>query len=351
LRRHRPDLLVSHTSPELTWLATRLAAVPYVQYHNSPPFYIGAHRNPYMASRRYRSAYPRIRSTVAGYDQFAGAAPITLERRIGVELRTALKHRALAGARAVIVPSLRTRDELRLLHGVEATVLRGCLRSARLDPPSAPAAAPVGPGGRRLVLSVCRLDPVKRLDLLLHAFARVRRDAPDASLVIAGTGPDEARLRAIATALDLDEHARFVGYVPDADLPAYFAAARVLAAPAMADFIIAPYEAMAAGCRVVWTTEMETDPEIENSGQVFVAEPRVDDFAAAIVHALNATDERRADLSGMTWDARGHRLEAILRAAARLPGSTVTGGGDPTMPAPGADVHTDVSHPADRMAA
>src|SRR5689334_14809926 len=45
-----PDLLVSHTSPELTWLATRRTRLPYIQYHNSPPFYIAADANPYMAS-------------------------------------------------------------------------------------------------------------------------------------------------------------------------------------------------------------------------------------------------------------------------------------------------------------
>src|SRR5262245_21985079 len=70
LHRLAADALVSHTSPELTWLATRATRTPYVLYHNSPPFYIGEHANPYMASRRYRRAYPAIRHGAAGYEAF-----------------------------------------------------------------------------------------------------------------------------------------------------------------------------------------------------------------------------------------------------------------------------------------
>jgi glycosyltransferase involved in cell wall biosynthesis len=175
----------------------------------------------------------------------------------------------------------------------------------------------MGGGDRSLVvLSVCRLEPVKRVDLLIRAFARVRREVPAATLVIAGKGSDAARLERLVHALTLDECVRFAGYVPEEDLWSYYAAADVLAAPAMADFIIAPYEAMAMGCRAVWTTEMETDPAIEASGQVFVAAPDEASFAEAIVDALRAPADRRADLRGMTWEVRGERIESLFACVA-----------------------------------
>jgi glycosyltransferase involved in cell wall biosynthesis len=311
LAHRRPDVLVSHTSPELTWLATRRTGVRYVQYHNSPPFYIGADANPYMASNRYRRVFPQVSASVAGYEDLSVAAPRDLTRRALTEGRAWLKHRALRDAAAVIVPSHRTARELRLLHGVGATVVRGCLPQSLLDDPRGAIA-----DRDAIVLSVCRLERVKRIDLLLHAFAAARESMPDARLVIAGAGADEPRLRAIAASLALGESVEFAGYVSDADLWPLIASARVFAAPAMADFNIAPYEAMALGCNVVWTDEMETDDAIAASGQVFVAPPETTAFAAAIVAALATPAGRRAHLSSMTWDARAARIESILRNAA-----------------------------------
>jgi glycosyltransferase involved in cell wall biosynthesis len=312
LSNTRPDVLVSHTSPELTWLATRGTGVPYLQYHNSPPFYIGAEASPYMAAHRYRRVFPEVRLDVAGYDELA-AVSVGLRRRLVAEARTFFKHRALRDARAVIVPSQRTARELRMLHGVDATVVRGCLPSSLLERSVAVSSASIAP----IVLSVCRLERVKRIDLLLHAFARVRGEAPGARLVIAGKGPDLSRLRSIAATLSLGDCVEFAGYVPEDRLWQLYAAADVLAAPAMADFNIAPYEAMAMGCKVVWTNEMETDPDIEASGQVFVAAPDEASFARAIVAAIDAPRGRRADLSNMTWEARAEHVDALVQRVVR----------------------------------
>lgn len=313
----RPHLLVSHTSPELTWLATRGDVAPYVQYHNSPPFYIGADANPCMASRRYRRVRASMRDRIAGDAHFDYNGGVSPARAALAELRTALKHRALRDARAVVVPSLRTARELRLLHGVEATVVRGCLPASALAPRRAdPIRNGVAPDGERIILSICRLERVKRIDLLLHAFSVIRASRPDVRLVIGGAGADRARLEAIARSLGLGERVTFAGYVPEERLADCYAGADVFAAPAMADFNIAPYEALAAGARVVWTTEMETEPAIESSGQVFVAEPEPEAFARAIITALDAGPSRRADLRSMTWDARGDRIDALFRRAA-----------------------------------
>ncbi len=48
-----------------------------------------------------------------------------------------------------------------------------------------------------LLLALGRLSPEKGFDLLLRAFASVQKEFPKASLLIAGTGPDEAKLRAL----------------------------------------------------------------------------------------------------------------------------------------------------------
>jgi glycosyltransferase involved in cell wall biosynthesis len=308
LRRLNPDVLLAHTSPELTWLATRGLGLVYVQYHNSPPFYIGAHANPYMASRRYRRIFPRVLREAAGYEELAEAAGSSPQVRMEAELRTWLKHRALRAARAVVVPSRRSARELKMLHGIDATVVRGCLPSTILGQEHERPAS----SRPATVLSVCRLEPVKRIDLLLRAFARVRQELPETQLVVTGEGSEGARLRAIARHLGLGESVRFAGYVEDAALPALFAEADVFASPAMADFAVAPYEALAAGCAIVWTSEMETDAAIEQSGRVFVAEPEERDVARALLAALRAPRGAAPDLHALTWDSRAAQLESLL---------------------------------------
>jgi len=311
LREMRPDLLVSHTSPELTWLATRGAGVPYVQYHNSPPFYIGPQANPYMASWRYRRAFPRLRDDVDGYAELAGAHTMPAGERALAEVRGELKHRSLRSARAIVTPSRRTARELRLLHGVEATVVRGCLDDAAIAAGRATVAERAA-----IVLSVCRLERVKRVDLLVRAFALVLREAPEARLIVAGGGPEREPLEELVRETGIGRAVRFAGYVPERELRALYASARTFAAPAMADFNIAPYEALAAGCNAVWTTEMETEPEIERSGRVFVARPQTEAFARAIVAALRAPVAAPTPLEHMTWRARAQRLDAIYRGIA-----------------------------------
>jgi glycosyltransferase involved in cell wall biosynthesis len=66
--------------------------------------------------------------------------------------------------------------------------------------------------GGPVFVTVARLEPVKNLPLLLAAFAEVA-DALDARLLIAGSGSEEARLRAQIATLGLTERAELLGYV------------------------------------------------------------------------------------------------------------------------------------------
>jgi glycosyltransferase involved in cell wall biosynthesis len=72
------------------------------------------------------------------------------------------------------------------------------------------------------LLAVGRLVREKGFDLLLPALARVRKQFPEASLLIAGSGPEEAALKAECHALGLDDAVCFAGYLrePWAEFPA-----------------------------------------------------------------------------------------------------------------------------------
>jgi phosphatidyl-myo-inositol dimannoside synthase len=79
-----------------------------------------------------------------------------------------------------------------------------------------------------IVLSFGRLVPRKGNDRLIRAMREVRKRVPEVVLVIAGTGPEERKLRRLAAG---DKGVLFVGRVPDEHTPALFAAADVFALP------------------------------------------------------------------------------------------------------------------------
>lgn len=84
---------------------------------------------------------------------------------------------------------------------------------------------------------VGRLVPYRRLDKLIEAFNELGRP-----LVIAGSGRDRARLESLAKS-----NVKFLGYVPDEELPGWLARCKAFMWPGEEDFGIAPVQAMACG--------------------------------------------------------------------------------------------------------
>ncbi len=95
---------------------------------------------------------------------------------------------------------------------------------------------------RNYFLVVSRLAQPKNIEIAIAAANRL-----GLQLKIAGTGPDEARLRLLA-----GPTVTFLGFVADADLPELYAGAKAfLALSPDEDFGMTPVEAMAAGTPVI----------------------------------------------------------------------------------------------------
>lgn len=75
-----------------------------------------------------------------------------------------------------------------------------------------PAVAPVRSPGLHVV-SIARLAPEKRVDALLRAVAVLHAEHPEVRLTVAGTGPEEPALRALAERLGLAPVTTFAGHV------------------------------------------------------------------------------------------------------------------------------------------
>lgn len=98
-------------------------------------------------------------------------------------------------------------DNIRVIHPGVAPVAG----APALAPPPVPASAEARP----FFLYVGRLKRYKGVDVALKALAIARRELPEVSLRIAGSGDDLARLKGLARQLDIEESVRFLGYVPE----------------------------------------------------------------------------------------------------------------------------------------
>jgi len=93
------------------------------------------------------------------------------------------------------------------------------------------------------LLCVGRLIPIKGHIVLLRAFAEARKEVPGLTLDIAGRGPLEPALKALARELDVADAVRFLGYV--APIQDAIERAAVIVVPSMGEgFGMVALEAM-----------------------------------------------------------------------------------------------------------
>ena len=197
-------------------------------------------------ARRLRGADAVL---VGGWNQPAFWTTLTWAR--------AARKPAIAWVESTAADSRPTRAKRMLMHSCAAVVVPGSAAAAfvrSLVPSARIVVAPNAVDGALFasrvtdrsaegfcVLYVGRLSPEKGVDVLLRAF--------DGELVVAGSGPDEARLRALAS-----PRTRFLGQVDRDELPRWYAAADVLVLPSLSEPWGMPLnEAAAAGLPLVAT--------------------------------------------------------------------------------------------------
>ncbi len=153
-----------------------------------------------------------------------------------------------------------------------------------------------GLNGSDVILHVGRMAAEKNLTTLIHAFPRVREANPDAKLLVVGSGPFLQRYYDLVRHMDLSGDVIFTGFVPDADLPKYYAAADAFAIASKFETQgLVVLEALASG-RPVAGANFRAIPEFVHEGENgFLFEPNdVPGCADAVLKCLAHRDEMRA---------------------------------------------------------
>ena len=256
---------------------------------------------------------------------YVAASPLGLRLALRALVRWSVRRAA-----RIITPSEFTRRDLEARYGVDpgriSVTWNGVSESFRPLPETAIRTVltryGLEPG---FIFSLGRLNRRKNLGSLLRAFAVLRAQGrADLSLVIAGKVDYgvEKLVRGLRES-DRSSRVRWVGAIPDGDLPAFYASATCFVYPSLFEgFGLPLLEAMACGCPVV-SSDRTACPEVVGTAGLLVNPEDVTGIAEAIAHVVD-DEALRADLRDrglarsrlFTWQESARRTLGVLREAA-----------------------------------
>jgi len=181
------------------------------------------------------------------------------------------------------------------------------------------------PKKSKIVLFAGRVTQEKHVDLIPRAARKVLHSVPDARFVIVGDGPFKQVVEKTVDECGVRKHFTFCGTVPNADMPAYFAAADVNVYPSTFDtYGLSIVEGMACGVPAVGANAFAI-PEIVVEGKNgFLFPPNdVDAFAEKIVKAIQMKPAAKKKMRAAALaTARKYSIEKatdeLLAAYARI---------------------------------
>jgi len=266
------------------------------------PSYAARHENKLVwLIHQYRQVYDQLGTP---YSDFT-SSPEDLRAR---EAISEIDRVGLTEARRVFANSANVAARLARFNRIESETL--------YHPPPLVGRYRSGPAGG-YALTVGRLEAWKRTDLPLAALAH----APQARLVVVGSGPEEHRLQRLAREFGVSDRVRWIASAGEEELIELYAGARlVVLAPADEDLGYVPLEAYFSGKAVLTTEDAGGPLEFVRHGETgFVVPPTAEALGRALDLAWDRSKELeelgrrgRERVSGLTWDAA---VSALLAAA------------------------------------
>ena len=167
--------------------------------------------------------------------------------------------------------------------------------------------AELGLSGKRVLGFIGSFYAYEGLDLLLRALPAIMRQAPDVAVLLTGGGPQEQNLKALVQELGLQDHVKFTGRVPHAEVQRYYSLVDVLVYPRhsmrLTDLVtpLKPLEAMAQGLLLV-ASDVGGHKELIRDGET-----------GMLFRAGDADDLARSVLQLMSMQARWPQMREAGR--------------------------------------
>ncbi len=173
----------------------------------------------------------------------------------------------------------------------------------------------------KVVIYVGTLDKLRNLDVLLHAFSKVRANKENVKLLMIGDGTDKPNLKMLANELGIVDDVTFTGRVDFPDIPNFIATADIGVSPVppLAFYKVSSptkmFEYMALGKPVVANEEIPEQKEvIEESGGGILVKFEAESFAEAIIELLdNQEQAKEKGIKGYEWVMKNRSYEVMAK--------------------------------------
>ena len=145
------------------------------------------------------------------------------------------------------------------------------------------------------VISTRRLGRVHDVGTLINAIPLVLKEIPNAKFIVAGEGEQKKYVMNLAKSLNVFHATRFVGWIPNDELPEYLSSSNVYVSTSLSDSGLSAgtAEAMACGLSVVITDFGDNRKWVEDGVSGFIVplkDPKV--LADKIIYLLKNKDVR-----------------------------------------------------------
>lgn len=239
-----------------------------------------------------------------------------------------LYRRSYARACLIAVSEYTAAQVRAALPGADPVVIRNGVNFARFQTPQ-PDPGKQGP----TVLASGGVKARKGTHVLVEAFAEVRRQLPEARLIVTGSADPEylSRVEALIAQYELGEAATLAGMVPEAELVAWYQHADVFALPSLnvggkfEGFGLVFLEASAAGLPVIGTHDSGVaEAVIDGETGLLVPQHNAPALAEAILRLLRDPALRaqmgaagRAHAERQDWSAVAARVRDVYAGLLR----------------------------------
>jgi glycosyltransferase involved in cell wall biosynthesis len=264
---------------------------------------------------------PQVLKVVTVYDMVWLRCPETTTR-YNLLVQTLCARRAIAEADYVVAISRSTQDELIETLGIPrektAVVYPGVADGYKPREPVQATAYISRKYGvpPRYIAFTGTVEPRKNLTLLVKALGILKRSAQlDCPLLVAGASGwnDSPLFREIQAAGLTENDIRFLGYIPDEDMPLFYAGAQVFLFPSLYEgFGLPPVEAMACGAPVI-ASNAPCMPEVLRDAAILEPVTSPERFATAILELLRDDQLRSALRTKGIRRAQCFRYETSVR--------------------------------------
>jgi len=261
--------------------------------------------------------------------------------------RKLLEKRVLSKSDHIVVLSEYTKGKLKKAYGISPAkihIIPGGVDLNRFRPHEDKQALRnrLGiPNGHFTLLTVRNLEPRMGLESLILAFKNILEVQTHVFLVVGGEGPLAQDLKSLARETGVEDRVKFVGYIPEEELPYYYQMADLFILPTreLEGFGLVTVEALASGLPVLGTPVGGTKEILAHMGPEFLFSDATPDSMARLIlksmqgWAINpeiynevSRKCRKVAENHFSWDTHITRLENLFQVTVQQSKSNLANG-------------------------